>query len=532
MQAAMGASLLNLGAKQGLRRAVRAAARRCSPRRSARNGEIREMLGGVVRAASTPSSASASRVGKPLDLERFAQRAGADRAQLRPVPRPDARRCACRSRSSWSSSGACWSPSCASCSRTPAASSSCGTRRVSAQVDSQLRERRKASSAAARRSSGSRPPPASSSRASPRSRRRTSACTQFQTRTVELAEALREHAFAAPLATDAALVKLDLPLFDDAVPVRRSRGDAAPGLSVPRAACRPAFAAPRSSPGSARTAATRLPWQSTRDPYRVWLSEIMLQQTQVATVLAYYERFLAALSRRARARRRAARRRARRCGAASATTAARATCIAARRSVVAEHGGEFPRTQRRRSPSCPGIGRSTAAAIAAFCFGERVGDPRRQRQARADARARLRRRPGRGRRTSARCGARRRALLPARDIEAVHAGPDGPRRDRLPARARRAACSARCATSAPRARAGTPERYPVKTRRLERGRREQRAGCGCAGATRVWLVQRPRQRRLGRPVEPAGVRLDRGARRRTRAAGRARARRCRRSSTC
>src|SRR5204863_50489 len=35
-----------------------------------------------------------------------------------------------------------------------------------------------------------------------------------------------------------------------------------------------------------------LPWQDTRDPYRVWLSEVMLQQTQVATVLGYFERFL------------------------------------------------------------------------------------------------------------------------------------------------------------------------------------------------------------------------------------------------
>ncbi|MFN9480230.1 MAG: A/G-specific adenine glycosylase, partial [Betaproteobacteria bacterium] len=35
-----------------------------------------------------------------------------------------------------------------------------------------------------------------------------------------------------------------------------------------------------------------LPWQGSRDPYRVWLSEVMLQQTQVATVLAYYGRFL------------------------------------------------------------------------------------------------------------------------------------------------------------------------------------------------------------------------------------------------
>ncbi|MDE1928279.1 MAG: A/G-specific adenine glycosylase, partial [Burkholderiales bacterium] len=36
-----------------------------------------------------------------------------------------------------------------------------------------------------------------------------------------------------------------------------------------------------------------LPWQGTRDPYRVWLSEVMLQQTQVATVIDYYGRFLA-----------------------------------------------------------------------------------------------------------------------------------------------------------------------------------------------------------------------------------------------
>ena len=35
-----------------------------------------------------------------------------------------------------------------------------------------------------------------------------------------------------------------------------------------------------------------LPWQGTRDPYRIWLSEIMLQQTQVAAVIPYYERFL------------------------------------------------------------------------------------------------------------------------------------------------------------------------------------------------------------------------------------------------
>jgi A/G-specific adenine glycosylase len=36
-----------------------------------------------------------------------------------------------------------------------------------------------------------------------------------------------------------------------------------------------------------------LPWQGSRDPYRIWLSEIMLQQTQVATVIPYFERFVA-----------------------------------------------------------------------------------------------------------------------------------------------------------------------------------------------------------------------------------------------
>lgn len=43
----------------------------------------------------------------------------------------------------------------------------------------------------------------------------------------------------------------------------------------------------------ARHGRNHLPWQQTRDPYRVWLSEIMLQQTQVSTVLDYYARFLA-----------------------------------------------------------------------------------------------------------------------------------------------------------------------------------------------------------------------------------------------
>jgi A/G-specific adenine glycosylase len=113
-----------------------------------------------------------------------------------------------------------------------------------------------------------------------------------------------------------------------------------------------------------------LPWQNTRDPYRVWLSEIMLQQTQVTTVLGYYERFLARWPRVT--------------GLAAASLDevlamwaglgyySRARNLHACARAVAElHGGEFPRSAAQLQ-TLPGIGRSTAAAIAAFCFGERV----------------------------------------------------------------------------------------------------------------------------------------------------------------
>ncbi|MBT9511634.1 MAG: A/G-specific adenine glycosylase [Acidovorax sp.] len=113
-----------------------------------------------------------------------------------------------------------------------------------------------------------------------------------------------------------------------------------------------------------------LPWQQTRDPYRVWLSEIMLQQTQVSTVLDYYARFLvrfpdvsalakapqdevmglwSGLGYYSRARN------LHRCA----------------QQVVADHGGAFPCTAEVLA-TLPGIGRSTAGAIAAFCFSERV----------------------------------------------------------------------------------------------------------------------------------------------------------------
>ncbi|HEX3096850.1 MAG TPA: A/G-specific adenine glycosylase [Usitatibacter sp.] len=112
-----------------------------------------------------------------------------------------------------------------------------------------------------------------------------------------------------------------------------------------------------------------LPWQRTRDPYRIWLSEVMLQQTQVATVIPYYERFLARFPT------------VRELGAASEDEVlalwsglgyyARArNLLRAAREVCARMGGDFPATFDALH-ALPGIGRSTAGAIAAFASGER-----------------------------------------------------------------------------------------------------------------------------------------------------------------
>jgi A/G-specific adenine glycosylase len=113
-----------------------------------------------------------------------------------------------------------------------------------------------------------------------------------------------------------------------------------------------------------------LPWQGTQDPYRVWLSEIMLQQTQVVTVVGYFDRFLArfptvesladavlddvlglwsGLGYYSRARN------LHRCA----------------QQVMTEHHGVFPRDAQTLA-TLPGVGRSTAAAVASLCFGEQV----------------------------------------------------------------------------------------------------------------------------------------------------------------
>lgn len=116
--------------------------------------------------------------------------------------------------------------------------------------------------------------------------------------------------------------------------------------------------------------ARALPWRESRDPYRVWLSEIMLQQTRVAAVMAHYKEFLwrfPTVEKLARARQ-------------AAVLAAwsglgyyrRARMLqAAAKVVVRKRGGKFPASAKELR-DLPGIGRYTAAAIASIAFVEPV----------------------------------------------------------------------------------------------------------------------------------------------------------------
>ena len=236
-----------------------------------------------------------------------------------------------------------------------------------------------------------------------------------------------------------------------------------------------------------------LPWQLTRDPYRVWLSEIMLQQTQVSTVLGYYDRFL------------------QRFPTVAALAAAPSEEVLAMwsglgyyararnlhrcaQAVVAEHGGEFPRSAERLA-ELPGIGRSTAAAIAAFCFGERVAIL-----------------DGNVKRVLTRVlaydgdiaqSASEKALWAIATDLLPHAPPGEPLHAAMAAYTqglmdlgatvctiRRPACDACPASAHCQGRAsGAPERYPVKTRKLKRGKRAS-VLLWLQHEDRVWLVRR------------------------------------------
>ena len=113
-----------------------------------------------------------------------------------------------------------------------------------------------------------------------------------------------------------------------------------------------------------------LPWRSTRDPYRVWLSEIMLQQTRVAAVLDHYARFL---KRFPTIEKLAAAREPSVLAAWSGLGYYRRACMlhAAARKIVREMSGNFPATSGGLR-ALPGIGRYTGAAIASIAFNEPV----------------------------------------------------------------------------------------------------------------------------------------------------------------
>jgi A/G-specific adenine glycosylase len=113
-----------------------------------------------------------------------------------------------------------------------------------------------------------------------------------------------------------------------------------------------------------------LPWQNTRDAYRIWLSEIMLQQTQVAAVIPYYQRFLVRFPDVATLAAAPADEVMAHWSGLGYYTRARNLHRCAQR-VVADYGGVFPGDPALLA-ELPGIGRSTAAAIAAFSCGARA----------------------------------------------------------------------------------------------------------------------------------------------------------------
>jgi A/G-specific adenine glycosylase len=230
-----------------------------------------------------------------------------------------------------------------------------------------------------------------------------------------------------------------------------------------------------------------LPWQQTRDPYRVWLSEVMLQQTQVSTVLGYYERFLARFP-DVRALAAAPEDEVLALWAGLGYYSRARNLHRCAQVVAGEHGGQFPRSAAALA-ALPGIGRSTAAAIAAFCFDERVaildGNVKRV----------LTRALGFG--DDLAVAAHERALwakaddlLPPADSMVAYtqgmmdlgATLCSQRAPRCPACPLADACVAR--------REGRPESYPVKTRKLKRSARAL-VMLWLVHGDAVWLLRRP-----------------------------------------
>lgn len=113
-----------------------------------------------------------------------------------------------------------------------------------------------------------------------------------------------------------------------------------------------------------------LPWQNTTDAYRIWVSEIMLQQTQVSAVIGYYQRFMARFPDVASLAEASSDEVMEHWAGLGYYSRARNLHRAAQL-VVSEHGGKFPDDQEALE-ALPGIGRSTASAIRSFAFGARA----------------------------------------------------------------------------------------------------------------------------------------------------------------
>ncbi len=119
-----------------------------------------------------------------------------------------------------------------------------------------------------------------------------------------------------------------------------------------------------------RHARRPLPWRASRDPYRIWVAEVLLQQTRVEQAVPYFERFLARfpdLDTLARAPRASV---LKAWQGAGYYARARHLHEAARR-LVRDHGGSFPRTVGELE-RLPGVGAYTARAVAALAFGARA----------------------------------------------------------------------------------------------------------------------------------------------------------------
>jgi A/G-specific adenine glycosylase len=111
----------------------------------------------------------------------------------------------------------------------------------------------------------------------------------------------------------------------------------------------------------------KLPWRGTRDPYRIWVAEVMLQQTRVAAVVDYYRRFLRrfpTVYALARARRQDVLKHWAGLGYYSRAR----NLHGAAKQIVARHGGRFPR-DGESARALPGVGDYTAAAVLSMAYG-------------------------------------------------------------------------------------------------------------------------------------------------------------------